>query len=262
MSSLLLIAAFAVAIVFSMLGLGGGILYVPILLSAGLSMHSAIPTSLAVMLVMSLTAAVVYHMNRLIDWRLLLLLEPGSIIGALLGSYFSGYFKDNILYLIFAGAMLLSAVMTVWPQKIKKETAAPKKAPGFFYLSSHGESYTVNLWIGIPCTFIAGVVSSIIGIGGGFMKVPLMTIVFGVPVKIAVATSSAMIVITALSGFAGHAALGHVDLKFASILAVVVFFGALIGTRISIKADKKFLNFALVALQLTVAGYMIIKALH
>jgi uncharacterized membrane protein YfcA len=108
---------------------------------------------------------------------------------------------------------------------------------------------------------LAGFVSSIVGLGGGFLKVPLMTIVFGVPVRIAAATSSAMIVMTATSGFLGHAAVGHVDLKLVALLSVVVFFGALVGTRILVKADKKFLSAALVVLQLTIAVWMFYKAL-
>jgi uncharacterized membrane protein YfcA len=261
LNSLLFIAVFAVAVIFSMLGLGGGVLYVPILLQAGLDAHAAVATALGIMLVMSLTAAFVYHRNSLIDWRLLLLMEPFSVIGAVSGSFFSVLIPEKPLYLIFAGAMLISAVMLLFPQK-KNMLAAitPKKFPGLIHLSKNGENYSVNMWISVPATFIAGVISSLVGIGGGFMKVPLMTAVFGVPVKIAVATSSAMIVITALSGFSGHAAAGHVDFRLAAVLAVVVFFGAIIGSRVSVKADKKFLNAVLVTLQLSIAVWMVYKA--
>jgi uncharacterized membrane protein YfcA len=262
MNTLLIIAVFAVAVLFSMLGLGGGVLYVPILLAAGLDMHSAVPTSLAIMLVMSLTAAVVYHTNSLIDWKVLLLLEPASVAGAMSGGYFSAFLNTRMLYIIFACAMVLSAVMTLLPQK-KLHIDAPKtKFPGFFHLHKKEENYTINLWLGIPASFLAGVVSSIIGIGGGFLKVPLMTAVFNVPVRIAVATSSSMIVITALTGFATHTALGHVDLKLAAILSVVVFFGALAGSKISIKTDKKHLNYIMITLQLIVAGWMVFKAVN
>jgi uncharacterized membrane protein YfcA len=261
MNSLLIIAVLAVAIIFSMLGLGGGVLYVPILMQAGISFNSAVATSLLIMLVMSLTAAVVYHANRLIDWKLMLLLEPFSIIGAVLGSYNSNLFPEQVLYIVFAVAMLGSAALTFSSSKTSKK---PKKTsfPGIFRHGKKGSHYNVNLWIGIPVSFAAGFVSSIIGIGGGFAKVPLMTLAFGMPTNTAVATSSAMIVLTCLAGFAGHGAIGHVNFKFAGILAVVVFIGAIIGSKISVKTDKRVLNLAFACLQVIIAGWMVFKAVH
>ncbi|HRU38843.1 MAG TPA: sulfite exporter TauE/SafE family protein, partial [Candidatus Goldiibacteriota bacterium] len=99
MTSLLVIAVLAVSIIFSMLGLGGGVLYVPILMSAGITFHQAVATSLLIMLVMSLTASVVYHMEKLVDWKLLLLLEPFSVTGAIIGSYNSNIFPEKALLL-------------------------------------------------------------------------------------------------------------------------------------------------------------------
>jgi uncharacterized membrane protein YfcA len=260
MTSILIIAVLAVAVIFSMLGLGGGVLYVPILMQAGIPFHNAVATSLLIMLVMSLTAAVVYHANKLIDWKLLFMLEPFSVLGALIGSWNSNAFSEKTLMIVFAAAMLGSAALTFMPPKPGKPS---KKGafPGIFRHVKHGSHYSVNLWIGIPVSFAAGFVSSIIGIGGGFAKVPLMTLAFGVPINIAVATSSAMIVITCLTGFIGHNAVGHVNMQFAGILAVVVFIGALIGSRISVTADKRFLNILFACLQVLIAGWMVFKVI-
>jgi uncharacterized protein len=260
MTSLLFIAVFAVAVVFSMLGLGGGILYIPLLLQAGLDMHTAVPTGLAIMLVMSLTAAVIYHTNSLVDWKLLLIMEPASIIGALIGSYFSSMFPNKVLYVFFAVSMITASAMGSLPQKQILPLAPKSRFPGIFHLKKNNDHYSINLWVAAPVSMLAGFVSSVIGLGGGFLKVPLMTIIFGVPIKIAAATSSAMIVITATSGFLGHAAVGHVDFKLVGMLSIAVFLGALVGTRILVKADKKFLNISLMILQLTIAAWMIYKA--
>jgi uncharacterized protein len=261
MNSLLIIAVLAVAVIFSMLGLGGGVLYVPILMQSGIPFNSAVATSLLIMLVMSLTAAVVYHQNKLIDWKLLFMLEPFSILGAILGSYNSNAFPEPVLYVIFAVAMLGSAVLTFTASKTPKKIQKPS-FPGIFRHGKKGGHYEVNLWIGIPVSFAAGFVSSIIGIGGGFAKVPLMTLAFGMPANSAVATSSAMIVLTCLAGFAGHGAIGHVNFKFAGILAIVVFIGAIIGSKISVKTDKRILNLAFACLQVLIAGWMVFKAVH
>jgi uncharacterized membrane protein YfcA len=244
-----------------MLGLGGGVLYVPILMLAGIPFYNAVATSLLIMLVMSLTAAFVYNTNRLIDWKLLIILEPISVLGAITGSYNSNLFPEKPLYLLFAAAMLASAALTFFypvpPKQIKKPDF-----PGIFRHTKKGSHYNINLWIGVPVAFAAGFVSSIIGIGGGFAKVPLMTLAFGMPANVAVATSSAMIVITCLTGFIGHNAAGHVDLEFAGILAAVVFVGAIIGSKISIKADKKALNLMFACLQVVIAGWMVFKAVY
>ncbi len=260
MTSLLFIAVFAVAVIFSMLGLGGGILYIPLLLKAGLSMHAAVPTGLAIMLVMSFTAAIIYHTNSLIDWKLFLVMEPASVIGALIGSYFAGLFPDKVLYIFFAASMITAAAMGKLPQKNILPSAPKSVFPGIFHLKNKDDRYSINIWIAAPVSMLAGFVSSITGLGGGFLKVPLMTIVFGVPIKIAAATSSAMIVVTSASGFLGHAAVGHVDFKLVGLLSIAVFLGALVGTRILVKADKKFLTTALIILQLTIAVWMIYKA--
>ncbi|MCE5301389.1 MAG: sulfite exporter TauE/SafE family protein [Spirochaetia bacterium] len=259
MTPVLLIAIFAVAVIFSMLGLGGGILYVPILLAAGLPMHDAVAVSLAIMLVMSLTAAFIYHRNGLIDWKLFLLMEPASVIGALVGGYFSSIFPDRVLYVLFALSMIAAATLGRFsPQKILPP-APEDLRPWIFHLKKEDSHYRLNALIAVPVSMLAGFISSIIGLGGGFLKVPLMTVAFGVPIKIAAATSSAMIVVTSSTGFAGHAFAGHVNYGLAAALSVVTFTGALVGTKLLVKLDKTFLNNVLMVLQLSLAAWMVWK---
>jgi uncharacterized protein len=260
MVPLLIIAVFAVSIIFSMLGLGGGALYVPILLQSGMPFNGAVATSLSIILVMSLTAAVVYHAHRLIDWKVIISMEPFSVLGASIGSYNSNLFPERSLYILFAAVMVVSAVFMLVPNTPLK--VKPADRFGFIHGEKNGEYYAINLWVGIPVSFLAGFVSSILGIGGGFAKVPMMTLLFGMPIKVAVASSSAMIVITALAGLIGHSLAGHVNLKIMLISASVVFFGAIIGSRISVKADKKFLNRVFAVVQVLVAGYMAVKAIN
>ncbi|HRU38842.1 MAG TPA: sulfite exporter TauE/SafE family protein, partial [Candidatus Goldiibacteriota bacterium] len=108
-----------------------------------------------------------------------------------------------------------SAALTFFSPARKKTDDAPSYFPGILRRESGGHSYSINLWVGIPVAFAAGFISSLIGIGGGFAKMPLMTLAFGMPVNAAIATSSVGIVITCLAGFAGHGAAGNVDLRLA-----------------------------------------------
>jgi len=123
------------------------------------------------------------------------------------------------------------------------------------------EEYHINLWAGIPLSFIAGYVSVLLGIGGGFAKVPMMALIFGVPSKIAVGTSAAMLITTALTGFSGYALSGYVDYRLTIILAVAVFFGGYAGSRLSVKADNRFISMFFSAILIAVSGWMLYKVL-
>jgi uncharacterized protein len=259
MLTIAFILIFLAAILFSMLGLGGGTLYVPLLIAIGLSFHAAAATSLSLIIVMSLTAAVTYQKNRLIDWHLFLVLEPASILGAWIGSNNSQLFPEKTLLIIFAVIMVIASLLLLKPAQPRK--IKEKEFPGFYHRDKDGYHYTINLWAGIPLALFAGFISSILGIGGGFAKVPMMALLFGVPIKIAVATSSAMIVLTAGTGLFGHSALGHLNYKMAAILSAAVLVGAFIGSRISVKADQKFLSRLFAVIQIVTAGWMVYKAL-
>jgi len=256
--SLLFIIIFCVAILFSMLGLGGGVFYVPLLLQAGLPFREAAATSLSIILVMSLTATFFFHKNRLVDWKLVLLLEPFSIIGAYTAGLSSDFFEVSLLEGLFGLVALISAFFMIKPA-VPKAFKKINKA-GFIHRRMGSEEYHINLWAGIPLSFIAGYGSVLLGIGGGFAKVPMMALIFGVPSKIAVATSSAMIVITSLTGFSGYALTGHVNYELSLVLAVAVFFGGYVGSRISVKTEKRFINMLFGILLIIVSGWMLYRA--
>ncbi|MBN2753594.1 MAG: sulfite exporter TauE/SafE family protein [Candidatus Goldbacteria bacterium] len=249
---------FCVAVIFSMLGLGGGIFYVPLLLQIGLTFHEAAAVSVCIMIIMSVTATAVYHLNKLIDWKIVLFMGPCAIIGALIGGLNSVVFSEQLLEILFGIMMLISAVLMF---KTPAEINQPKpKKIGFIESRMQGITYFINLWLGVPLFFLAGFIASILGIGGGFAKVPIMTFIFRVPSKVAVATSSALIVLTASAAAAGHFAAGNLDLKLVGILGVAVFAGGYLGSHISAKADKRFINIALAVIMLGVSIWMFYRA--
>ncbi|MFP4465594.1 MAG: sulfite exporter TauE/SafE family protein [Candidatus Goldiibacteriota bacterium] len=245
---------FLAAVIFSMIGLGGGILYVPILLQTGLSFNAAASISLAIILVMALTSTFIYHREKLIDWYVLALLEPFSIAGAYIAGYNASFFSEKFLYMLFGAISLISAYIMIHPPS---KNLKPKKIfPGIIKRTQGNDTYHINMWYGAPFSFIAGFVSAILGIGGGFAKVPLMKVIFGMPVKSAVATSSAMIVITAATGLLGYAAAGQLNFKIIGILAFAVFLGANIGTRITIKANNTFISYVFSIIMIITSIYM------
>lgn len=249
---------FCVAVIFSMLGLGGGVFYVPLLLQIGLTFHEAAAVSVCIMIIMSVTATAVYHSNKLIDWKIVIFMGPCAIIGALIGGLNSVIFSETILEILFGIMMLISAVLMLkTPQEINQPK--PKKI-GFIESKMNGITYFINLWLGVPLFFLAGFVASLLGIGGGFAKVPIMTFIFRVPSKVAVATSSALIVLTASAAAAGHFAAGNLNLKLVAVLGAAVFAGGYLGSHISAKADKKFINTALAVIMFAVSAWMFYRA--
>ena len=249
---------FCVAVIFSMLGLGGGVFYVPLLLQIGLPFHEAAAVSVCIMIIMSVTATAVYNSNKLIDWKIVIFMGPCAVIGALIGGLNSVIFSETILEILFGIMMLISALLML---KIPKEINQPKpKKIGFIESKMTGITYFINLWLGVPLFFLAGFIASLLGIGGGFAKVPIMTFIFRVPSKVAVATSSALIVLTASAAAAGHFAAGNLNLKLVAVLGAAVFAGGYLGSHISAKADKKFINIALAVIMFAVSAWMFYRA--
>ena len=97
----------------------------------------------------------------------------------------------------------------------------------------------MNRLSALPVSFVDGLASGLVGVGGGILKVPLMVLLLGIPMDIAVGSSAFMVGLTAAGGFAGHVASGHWDWKTSLVLAVAVFIGGQIGARKSLGIDKK-----------------------
>jgi uncharacterized membrane protein YfcA len=96
----------------------------------------------------------------------------------------------------------------------------------------------VNLPLVLTATAFIGILSGMLGITGGIIKLPIMVLLCGVPMDIAVATSTVMVAVTALSGLAGHAVNGQVDWRAGLVLAIAAVTGGLIGSKISISMNK------------------------
>jgi uncharacterized membrane protein YfcA len=97
--------------------------------------------------------------------------------------------------------------------------------------------YSVNLPLVLTATALIGVLSGMVGITGGIIKLPIMVLLCGVPMDIAVATSTVMVAVTAAFGLAGHAIQGEIQWQTGFILAVAAVTGGLLGSRISIATD-------------------------
>ena len=229
---------FLVATVFSALGQGGGVLYTPVQLFFGFEFHAAATTSLFLIMVMSLSATLVFHKAAMVDWPLAIGLESSTTIGAFLGGLYSGHFSGKFLIYLFSAVIAVAAFFMVKQFDIRNRCG--DKPGGFlrWRRGVGGETYCVNLALALPITFIAGGISGLIGVSGGILKVPMLVLLFGVPMSIAIGSSAFMVGLTATGGFVGHLAAGHFDWQIALALVPAIFLGAQIGSRTSVKIDK------------------------
>jgi uncharacterized membrane protein YfcA len=243
----------AVSILFSMLGQGGGAFYVPMLLAVSVPFYVAAATSQVLIMVVSLSSMLVFAKAKMLDWKLVLLIEPPTNLGSFLGGYFSDYIPSYVAKLCFAGVLLIGAYFMYKPVK---EHARPASDRHWWKWQRTGvaEPYTINVIVLVPIMIAAGFIAGMLGVGGGLIKVPAVVLLGGVPMKIAVGSSSLMIGVTALTGFVGHLLQGHFDLKLTAALAAGVLIGSQIGPRLSVRIDrgklKKFFAMLLFAIAL------------
>lgn len=257
--TVLAVCMFVVALVFSMLGQGGGVLYTPIQVWSGIDFHIAATTSLFLIMVTSLSATIVFRKAKRVDWPLAIVLETVTALGGLIGGISSGRFSGSFLMVLFAAVIAFAAVFMVRDFDWRRDCA--ERSSFFGWHRRLGEQeYCVNLLLALPISFAAGAVSGLVGVGGGILKVPMMVLLFGIPMEIAVGSSAFMVGLTAAGGFAGHVASGHWDWKASLILATAVFVGAQIGARMSLGVDRKKMKHAFGWFLFAIALLMCVKA--
>ena len=273
---LLMIGGGALAGVFgSLLGLGGGVLLVPMLtLGFGLPLREAIGVSLISVIVTSSAAAGVYLERHVANLRLGMTLELFTATGALVGGSIAFLLDEQVLSLLFGGLLLYvaatmaragfrsapDAVMDADGPEPANEAAPAEPTTTLERLS--GPGYRVRrLGLGVVGATGAGLVSALLGIGGGIIKVPLMHLAMGVPFRVATATSNMMIGITAAASAVIYLIRGGIDPYVAGPTAIGVFVGATVGSRLGHRVDLRYLRLTFVVVLVYLAIQMLSRAL-
>lgn len=252
------IIIFAIAIIMTMTGRGGGNFYVLVLVAAGQAMHQAATSAQFILMLTAFAGMLVFQKNKTIDWKLALVIDPPTDIMAFVGGSFSSYASNASLKFVLAGLLVLAGFLMLI--KVKERPIHTGRKFGYWHRNFQGQSYVVNLWYTIPITAFAGLAAGAVGISGGSFKVPLMVLLCGVPMRIAVGTSSAMVAATAMMGFIGHATQGHFDPKEAIPFAVIAVLGGLIGGKFALKTKPKKLKLIFAYTTLAAALFMIFNA--
>jgi uncharacterized membrane protein YfcA len=265
-----LLGSLAAGFLGALTGLGGGVVIIPLLtLGLGVDLHYAIGASLVSVIATSSGSAAAYVKEGITNMRIGMFLEVATTLGAVLGAFLSGLISPNIIAIIFAVLLLYSALNSI-QAKVNHEENNPndKWAKKFKLNSSYPaadgiHAYSVrNVPGGFFMMAFAGVMSGLLGIGSGALKVLAMDKIMRIPFKVSTTTSNFMIGVTAAASAVVYFQKGYIEPSIAAPVLIGVLLGAMTGARllIHIKTQKLRWIFAIVVTFL--AGQMIWKAIN
>ena len=256
----------------ALLGLGGGVILVPILtLVLSIDIHYAIGASIVSVIATSSGAAAAYLRDGVSNIRVAMFLEIGTTLGAIFGAFIAGFVGGPGLFIIF-GLVLTYSAYAMFRHRDAELPTGVEMGPlaNFLHLGSSYYDTVLNRLVaynvrgaryGLPLMFIAGAVSGLLGIGSGVLKVPAMDIAMKLPMKVSTATSNFMIGVTAAASAGVYFIRGDVNPFIAAPVAMGVLIGATLGTRVMMRMRSTMIRrvfivvLVLVALQMLVKGF-------
>lgn len=234
MDAIIFVASIAAGFLGAITGLGGGAIVVPLLvLGFGVDIHYAIGVSLVCVIATSSGAAAAYVREGFTNVRIGMLLEVATTIGALTGAWIVVYLAKSFVGILFGCVLIFSAYFTVRHKKGEEYHGKPDWFAEKFALNgeypSGGAMKSYNIR-GVPLGFIlmyiAGILSALLGIGSGAVKVLAMDNVMKMPFKVSTTTSNFMIGVTAAASSGVYLGRGYID----PTLAMPVMLGILVGS--------------------------------
>jgi uncharacterized protein len=252
----------------SLLGLGGGVVVVPVLtLIFGIDIRYAIAASLISIIATSSGAAASFLKDHLTNIRVAILLEIGTVFGAMSGFLLSSTLKASWLYLFFGGFLLFSAAMMFrqkhdsradtnhpWADKLKLDSKFPEKGEWIHYKVS-------NVPFGLATMYIAGIFSALLGIGSGVFKMLAMDGAMKLPMKVSSATSNFMIGVTATASAGAYYLRGDIRPEIAAPVALGIILGSWIGAKVMPRLNAIAIRKVFIIVMGVVAIQMIIKGI-
>jgi uncharacterized membrane protein YfcA len=264
-TALVALGSFAAGLLGALTGLGGGVVIVPLLtLLFGVDIHYAIGAALVSVIATSSGAAAAYVREGYSNIRVGMFLEVATTIGALTGAALVLYLKVSVISVIFGVMLLYSAYASLSDHAPPSANAKPDRIASWLRMDStyptpNGlERYHVRgVPLGFALMFVAGVLSGLLGIGSGAVKVLAMDKAMKLPFKVSTTTSNFMIGVTAAAGAGIYLSRGYIDPGLAMPVMLGVLAGSLLGARILVGAKVRVLRLVFSGVIAVLAAEMI-----
>ncbi len=247
---LLVVIGFLGAFASGLLGIGGGVVLIPMALYlpswfgvATYAMGQVVGMSMVQVLAGSLMSLRAHARRGLVPRQLAVPLGASVGFGAVLGGLASGHAPEALLRIVFAGLAIVSAVLMFVP--------APKAVEG------SGVPPGFRMGLAVPLSFFVGLAAGLVGIGGGVLMIPLLTTVFRLPIRLVIGTSLAAVLMAGLLGTLGKAMVHQVPWREAFFLVVGALAGAPLGANLSHRLPVGLLRKLLAATILVTALQMV-----
>jgi hypothetical protein len=255
------------------LGMASGIFIVPVLITfGGVDIHAAVAAGIVSVIACSCGSAAPFLRASLTNIRVAIVLEVATTLGALTGVFLAGVLPVPFLFFLFAVVLLLSAWQMMARRrestKALESVSSTDWATGLRLHSSYPDgtlgrdiSYRVHrIPLGLVLMYGAGLISALLGIGSGVLKIPAMDTALRLPIKVSSATSNFMIGVTAAASGAAYFALGEINPSVAGPVALGSVVGALLGARFLMAVSSEKLRLGFVVVLVALAGQMLLSA--
>jgi uncharacterized membrane protein YfcA len=260
---IVLIGAFFAGLLGALTGLGGGVIIIPLLtLVLGVDIHYAIGASIVSVIATSSGSAAAYVKEGITNIRIGMFLEIATTLSAVFGALIAVYINPGYIAVIFGLILLFSAVMMVRKKVDRSDTEFSSSAARYLRLNGSYPTadgvvhYGVhNIAGGFMMMFVAGIISGLLGIGSGALKVLAMDNIMRLPFKVSTTTSNFMMGVTAAASAVVYLHRGQIDPGIAMPVALGVLTGASLGARILIKSQPD-------KLKVVFAGVVVFLALQ
>ncbi len=238
---------FAAGLLGSIIGLGGGIIIVPVLTFFGFSPALAASNSIFAVFSNAIASSISYAKQRRIEYSIGLKLGLLSIPGTIVGAFVSSEITPSIFKILFALILISASIYIFSKRKIEQKN---------YNLSKQ------IMILAIGASFFAGIISGLFGVGGGIIFVPLMVVAMGLSMKNAAPTSQFILLFASASALVTHTILGHPDFYQALLLAIGAFVGGLVGARLSLEIKENSLKILISIVMIAVAVKLFIDSLE
>lgn len=254
----------------SLLGIGGGIIVVPVLtLLFHVDIRLAIGASIISVIATSSGAAAAYVKEHLTNMRVGMFLEVATTTGAITGAYVAGLVSQKVLYVVFGVILAYSSVQMFRghfrniDRPVPRDSLADRlQLHDAYFDEAEGREIRYRVThtkFGLFLMYIAGMVSGLLGIGSGALKVPAMDLAMRLPMKVSTATSNFMIGVTAAASAGVYFARGEIDPFVAAPVAAGVLVGAVGGSRMLPRLKNGFIRSLFVIVLVIISAEMLYK---